>query len=305
MKWFQHSASSRQDVKIRNLIHEHGAPGYAVYWYCLESICSGLEKNLTFELEEDSKLIARDLKLDTFEVEKIMLYLVNTNLFEQDGDRIYCLKLARYLGDNLTRNQALKEIIRGEKEAAKNEKSPRLSQTVSDCMSLSQQEERRGEEKTGDNNNTSSPVGDSPSESVEEPPDADPIPVKEIVSLYHQILPDLPACQKITPKRRGWIQQRWREDMPDLDTWEGYFHWVGQSDFLMGRSNPGPGRRIFRATLEWITNQSNYAKIIEGNYHGQVGFKEYDDQGRLSGAEQTRAARHEARLRQAEPGDPS
>lgn len=92
-------------------------------------------------------------------------------------------------------------------------------------------------------------------------------PTAKIVDLYHKILPKLPRVEKITAKRRGQIQQRWREDLPTMEHWENFFADVSASDFLMGRSIPVNGRTIFRADIEFLTNASNFAKISEGKYH--------------------------------------
>ncbi len=108
-------------------------------------------------------------------------------------------------------------------------------------------------------------------------------PVSKIVALYHELRPELPACQKVTPKRRGQIQQRWREDLTDLDDWRQFFTDVGRSDFLMGRTPASNGHRIFRADLEWLTNPTNYAKIIEGKYNGQLSQPQSTDTSRHTG----------------------
>lgn len=99
------------------------------------------------------------------------------------------------------------------------------------------------------------------------PPSPPPVPMKKIVELYHQTLPELPACEKLTKKREGQIRQRWKQDLPDLDHWVNYFEFIRASDFLMGRTPPQGGRAPFRADLEWITNESNFAKIAEEKYH--------------------------------------
>lgn len=95
-----------------------------------------------------------------------------------------------------------------------------------------------------------------------------PVPVSEIVDLYHRCLPELPRVEKLTKTREGFIRQRWQEDLPDLDHWRNYFDFVRQSDFLMGRSKPTNGKPPFRADIEWITRPNNYAKIAEEKYHG-------------------------------------
>lgn len=97
---------------------------------------------------------------------------------------------------------------------------------------------------------------------------ADPVPIREIVDLYHQRLPQLPKCQKLTKTREGYIKQRWREDMPAMQNWENFFDYVANSEFLTGRAQPRNGDRPFIADLEWITRAGNFAKILEGKYHG-------------------------------------
>lgn len=94
------------------------------------------------------------------------------------------------------------------------------------------------------------------------------VPVQKIVDLYHQMLPTLPRIEKVTPKRAGYIRQRWREDLPALKNWENFYDYVSQSAFLMGKVQPTNGRKPFIANLEWITNQTNFAKILEEHYHG-------------------------------------
>lgn len=96
----------------------------------------------------------------------------------------------------------------------------------------------------------------------------DHVPVTAIVDLYHEKLPALPRCQKLTKARISQIRQRWREDLPALKNWGNYFDYIALSDFLMGRAEATNGRVVFQANLEWITKAANYTKILEGKYHG-------------------------------------
>ena len=113
----------------------------------------------------------------------------------------------------------------------------------------------------------------SSSEDVDETPKRskikrkEPCPIQKIVDLYHEVLPELPRVQVMTKTREGHIRQRWLSELPSLDHWRNYFEDVRESDFLMGRIPPKPGRGIFLASLEWLTKQSNFAKVAEGNYH--------------------------------------
>ena len=93
------------------------------------------------------------------------------------------------------------------------------------------------------------------------------VPFKDIVDLYHDKLPELPACAKLTDTRKGYIRQRWQEDLPDIDAWGRYFDIVRKSDFLMGKLPGVNGKPPFRADLEWLTRPTNIVKVIEGKYH--------------------------------------
>ena len=93
------------------------------------------------------------------------------------------------------------------------------------------------------------------------------VPYRDIVAMYHRLLPELPTCAKLTDTRKGYLRQRWQEDLPDLDAWTRYFEIVRDSDFLMGRTPGTQGKPPFRADLEWLTKPSNIVKIIEGKYH--------------------------------------
>jgi hypothetical protein len=46
------------------------------------------------------------------------------------------------------------------------------------------------------------------------------------------------------------------------------FEYVGESDFLMGKTST-PGRRPFELSLDWVLKQENLVKIIEGFYHSK------------------------------------
>jgi len=90
----------------------------------------------------------------------------------------------------------------------------------------------------------------------------------KIVDLYHSTLPTLPKVQTLTSKRKSQINQRWKsKQLPDLETWKDYFEHVNDSKFLMGMIQAANGRKIFKADLEWLTNESNFVKVWENKYH--------------------------------------
>jgi len=117
------------------------------------------------------------------------------------------------------------------------------------------------------------------------PPDGEPeskIPFcnhQEVIELYHKHLPTLRRVEVWNETRKGYLRQRWREvadelmktkaiDSSDVLGWFGeFFEHIGSSKFLTGKVNDKSGRS-FAADLEWILKPSNFAKIVEGKYHG-------------------------------------
>ena len=105
----------------------------------------------------------------------------------------------------------------------------------------------------------------------EESVNDEPAPITEIVDLYHEHLPELSPVKKITAARKDAIRRLWSGEsgLPTKDDWANFFKYVHESQFLLGLSQPLPGRdRPFKADFDWIINETNAVKICEGKFHG-------------------------------------
>lgn len=176
----------------------YGAEGYALYWYCLELIASRVApENITFELKHDSEVIGYHLKIDTLRVEKMMQDMIGLGLFEQSGDRIFCLKMAKRLDNTMSQ-------------------SPQIKETLSNFNSL-KADKKRIDKKRIDN---------------KELP-----PYEDIVKAYHETLPMLPAVMRLSDKRKGLINARWgtSDKTKNIEWWKQFFEKVAESDFLTGK----------------------------------------------------------------------
>lgn len=91
-------------------------------------------------------------------------------------------------------------------------------------------------------------------------------PHKEIIALYHEILPMCPQVKDWTPTRAIQLRARWNEDekRQTLAYWKRFFEYVRTCDFLVGR-----GSKPFFADLEWITKSANFTKIREAKYENR------------------------------------
>lgn len=112
------------------------------------------------------------------------------------------------------------------------------------------------------------PEGDqcSGGESSDEPtgqPKIPPCPHMEIISAYHEILPELQGVvtdRWIGSVRARDLQARWRESPKhqSVDFWRRYFAQVRTFPHQMGEND-----RNWRADLGWLIKRSNFDKMIE------------------------------------------
>ena len=94
------------------------------------------------------------------------------------------------------------------------------------------------------------------------------VPYAKIVAAYHRLLPMCPHVAKLTDARKSALRARWHDLLDDVGEWEDYFAHVAKSRFLTGQAQPPPGRKAFRADLEWLAKESNFVKVMEGKYDG-------------------------------------
>ena len=127
------------------------------------------------------------------------------------------------------------------------------------------------------------PAEDRPAQSPKQatqkgPPDC---PHLAVLALWAETLPAMP--QHLPTQWRGTraahLRSRWREtaaekgwstDAQGLAYLRKLFCYVGQSQFLTGKTKPRGDGRPFIAELEWLVNPSNWAKVHEGKYHGEA-----------------------------------
>ena len=152
MKWFKHEASANMDAKLQEVLLDYGLEGYGLYWYCLELIAGNVEADkLTFELEHDCRIIARNTGSTAQKVQEMMTSFIKVGLFEESQGRITCLKLAKVSDDytaKLVRSKPPQVI-----DFKENLESPTNSEK--DPLDKNKTEENREEENREYNNTVS------------------------------------------------------------------------------------------------------------------------------------------------------
>ena len=110
---------------------------------------------------------------------------------------------------------------------------------------------------------TASNADDDDAEVDKKPASVPPCPHKDIVAIYHDVLPELRAVKVWNSTREKRLRARWREDKArqSLDWWRKYFESVRASDLLMGRKGD------WTADFDWLICPTNMAKVLEGRYY--------------------------------------
>jgi hypothetical protein len=81
-----------------------------------------------------------------------------------------------------------------------------------------------------------------------------------IVNVWNQTLTSvLPPVSKLTDKRKKLLNAQLKK-YPDIEHWQQACDKVKASDFLTGRASD------WKCNFDWVLNENNRTKILEGNY---------------------------------------
>ena len=95
MKWFEHSTSARNDVKLKILKKKFGAEGYGVYFQLLEIIGESIEANNVDDWGFVDKVhtvetLADEVGVTPKKLRDILSLCNEIDLFQKYNDRLYC-----------------------------------------------------------------------------------------------------------------------------------------------------------------------------------------------------------------------
>ena len=191
MKWFKHDTDANLDAKLQGVLLDYGLEGYGLYWYCVELIAGKVEcENLTFELEHDARIIARNTGCTQQKVQEMMKYFIDLELFENTNGVVTCFKLAKRLDQSMTSNPKMRAMINN----IKNHDSV-----------MTQSCKNRLEQNRKDNINYQS-----------------------FVDVYHELLPNNTKVGAITSKRKTSIKTFSEKYKMDLDKFRNYLTAIDQ-----------------------------------------------------------------------------
>ena len=110
------------------------------------------------------------------------------------------------------------------------------------------------------------------------------VSAQQIVDLYHEICKSYPKVRSLSETRKKAIKARLRKY--SLDDFRELFEKAEASDFLKGSNG-----RNWSATFDWLINEQNMTKVLEGNYQNRQEENVHgtgDNQNRGSASDQYR-----------------
>ena len=110
------------------------------------------------------------------------------------------------------------------------------------------------------------------------------VSAQQIVDLYHEICKSYPKVRSLSETRKKAIKARLRKY--SLDDFRELFEKAEASDFLKGNNS-----RNWSATFDWLINEQNMTKVLEGNYQNRQEENVHgtgDNQNRGSASDQYR-----------------
>ncbi len=287
--YFPHLCTHGKTIFI--IEQRYGNDGYAFWFKLLECLGNSeghyLDLNIPAQLEYLRSLIRRE-ECFVFEICDLLsrLEAIDSQLWDS-SKVIWCQNFVDNIADVYTKNRhkqpptkPINTITTQENPAQQNNYAGKAHVEGSTTQINPQ---RKVKESKG--NNIPSKEGISSAETsdassrplfAEAPPEVSPetpseetrCPHDQIIKLYREILPELPAVQEWTKERQALLRARWKEKMErqSLEWWRQYFVRIRGSDFLMGRTDNG-----FVCNLEWLIRPKNMPKVLEGNYANRKG----------------------------------
>ena len=90
----------------------------------------------------------------------------------------------------------------------------------------------------------------------------DRIDYQQVADMYNEICISFPKCTCLSENRKKTI--RARLNIYSIEDFKKVFELAEDSDFLKGKNN-----RDWSASFDWLLKDSNFAKVLDGNYNNK------------------------------------
>ena len=153
-------------------------------------------------------------------------------------------------------------------EAENQEKANGFSEKQAKAKKANGFSEKQAKAKKPDNEYDNDNVNDNESDNDN---DSDIIKYQQIADMYNGTCVSFPTLTKLSDRRRRAIKARFNAGYT-LDDFQRLFKMAEESDFLKGCNG-----RNWSATFDWLIQDGNMAKVLDGNYQSREPTKKGDN----------------------------
>lgn len=248
LDYFSHDTDASSDEKIEAIRALHGNNGYAFYFIMLERIYRSDVPyiRMGFPPENSAEMIqifSRKVGISEQEFNLILKSCFRHKLFDEE---VY--KKEGILTSSGIMKRYENVTGRRNKERERKKVFPRENDTETNSFPQENTSET-GESKLNKSKQNKNKYNDEF--------------LREVIILYHEILPDLPKIKVVTAEISKSFNARLKEvpEFLDIQQWKDLFLKISKSDFLMGRQG-----NDWSAYFKWIVTPKGFSGLINGQY---------------------------------------
>ena len=179
-------------------------------------------------------------------------YVLNENEVELSGAaKALFISIKPQLDAN---NKRYRNGCKGGRGKNETEKTSKENQTETKTEPKENQKETEVEANENENENENENVNDNENEKIN---------YQLIADMYNDTCVSFPRLTKLSDQRKKAIRARLKKY--SLDEIKKVFEFAERSDFLKGNNN-----RNWSANFDWLINDSNMAKVLDGNYNNKI-----------------------------------
>lgn len=247
--WMKFQRDFFKSLRIKKLRRLAGGDTYTIIYLKLQLLSITEEGYLQYKHVFDTfaEELAEDIDEDVDNVSITLQYLLSTGLMEEQDNDLFFLP---YAAENIGSECASAERMRN---LRKREKASLCDAGVTQQLRTSDVEKEIDIEIEKDKEIEI----DKEIDKVVKPKGS--IDYQKIVNLYNTVCVSFPQVTTLSEKRKKAIKARLNK-FSEADFLK-LFEKAESSDFLKGNNN-----RNWSATFDWLINDTNMAKVLDGNY---------------------------------------
>lgn len=258
IKWIKLATDVFNNRKIKQIKHMPDGNSIILVW--IELLCLAGEINdngfiyLTKEIPYTEQMMASQFEEPLTTIQLALRTFEQFEMIEIVDDVLHISNWEIY--QNIEGMEKVREQTR--KRVAKyreNQKKLPSNVTVTLCNAIEEDKEKEKDIYNKSSNEDLSCLTASQNDEIERKK----VNYQQIVELYNTICKSFPRCTTLSEKRKKAISARLKTY--SADDIKRCFEKAEESNFLKGGNN-----RNWSANFDWLLNDSNMAKVLDGNY---------------------------------------